>query len=108
MLQAPQQQRGSRLPLWQGLHRGARHLQPRRQAAVLDRALRQPGVGAAIVFGMSGNTRIRIRHPNWEAIGFTPVDDAESWRDRLAAEGVDVDGKPQWPLHGGAYEAKDH
>jgi uronate dehydrogenase len=83
-------------------------LSPRDAVGLFDRALRQPGVGAAIVFGMSGNTRIRIRHPNWEAIGFTPVDDAESWRDRLAAEGVDVDGKPQWPLHGGAYEAKDH
>jgi hypothetical protein len=73
---------------------------------MFDRALRQPDVGAAIVFGMSGNTRIRIAHPNWEAIGFTPRDNAEDWRDRLAAEGVDVDGDLEWKRHGGIYEGK--
>ena len=66
------------------------------------------GIGAAIVFGMSNNRRIRIAHPNWEAVGFRPQDDAEDWRDRLAAEGVDVDGPLQWSRHGGAYEARDH
>jgi hypothetical protein len=65
-------------------------------------------VGAAIVWGMSRNTRIRIKDPNWGAVGFTPVDDAETWLDRLKAEGVDVDGPLQWKLHGGMYEAKDH
>ncbi|MBL8702669.1 MAG: NAD(P)-dependent oxidoreductase [Alphaproteobacteria bacterium] len=83
-------------------------LSPRDTVELVDRALKQPGVGAAIVFGMSNNTRIRIRQPNWEAIGYRPADDAEAWRDRLKADGVDVDGPPQWKLHGGAYEAKDH
>ncbi len=81
---------------------------PRDAVELFDRALKQPGVGAAIVFGMSNNGRIRIAHPNWEAIGYRPVDDAESWLDRLRAEGVDVDGPPEWSRHGGAYEAKDH
>lgn len=83
-------------------------LSPRDAVELFDRALRQPGVGAAIVFGLSNNGRIRIAHPNWEAIGYRPVDDAESWLDRLRAEGVDVDGPPEWSRHGGAYEAKDH
>jgi uronate dehydrogenase len=75
---------------------------------LVDRSLRQPDVGAAIVFGMSRNTRIRIAHPNWEAVRFAPVDDAETWIDTLRGEGVDVDGPLQWKLHGGMYEAKDH
>jgi uronate dehydrogenase len=75
---------------------------------LVDRALKQPDVGAAIVFGMSRNTRIRIAHPNWEAVRFAPVDDAETWVDTLKGEGVDVDGPLQWKLHGGMYEAKDH
>ena len=79
---------------------------PRDAVEMFDRALKQPDVGAAIVFGMSGNTRIRIAHPNWEAIGFTPADNAETWRDRLAAEGVDVDGDLEWKRHGGIYEGK--
>ena len=83
-------------------------LSPRDAVELVDRSLRQPGVGAAIVFGMSNNRRIRIAHPNWEAVGFRPQDDAEDWRDRLAAEGVDVDGPLQWSRHGGAYEARDH
>jgi uronate dehydrogenase len=81
---------------------------PRDAVELVDRSLKQPGVGAAIVFGMSNNRRIRIAHPNWEAVGFLPQDDAEDWRDRLAAEGVDVDGPLQWSRHGGAYEARDH
>jgi uronate dehydrogenase len=75
---------------------------------LVDRSLKQPKVEAAIVFGMSGNKRIRIKHPNWEAVGFTPRDDAETWVDKLKAEGVDVDGKPQWKLHGGMYEPKEY
>ncbi|MFN7195431.1 MAG: NAD-dependent epimerase/dehydratase family protein [bacterium] len=38
---------------------------PRDAVELVDRALRQPAVGAAIVFGMSNNTRIRIARPNW-------------------------------------------
>jgi uronate dehydrogenase len=79
-------------------------LSPRDTVDLVDRALRQPAVGAAIVFGMSNNRRIRIRQPNWEAIGYRPVDDAETWRDRLAGAGVDVDGVPEWRRHGGMYE----
>ena len=58
----------------------------------------------AIVFGMSNNKRLKIKHPNWEAIGFKPTDDAETWLDQLKSEGVDVDGPPEWKLHGGMYE----
>jgi hypothetical protein len=57
---------------------------------------------------MSNNTRIRIARPNWEAVGFKPQDDAETWRERLAAEGVDVDGDLEWKRHGGMYEGKDY
>lgn len=83
-------------------------LSPRDTVELVDRALRQPDVGAAIVWGMSNNRRIRIADPNWSAIGFKPVDDAETFVDRLKADGVAVDGPPEWKLHGGAYEAKDH
>jgi hypothetical protein len=57
---------------------------------------------------MSNNTRIRIARPNWEAVGFKPQDDAETWRDQLASEGVDVDGELEWKRHGGIYEGKDY
>jgi uronate dehydrogenase len=83
-------------------------LSPRDAVELVDRALRQPGVGAAIVFGMSNNKRIRIAGPNWQAIGYRPVDDAERFAAELRAAGVDVDGAPEWTRHGGAYEAKDH
>lgn len=75
---------------------------------LFDRALKQPEVGAAIVFGMSNNTRIRIAHPNWEAIGFRPKDDAETWVDQLKRDGVDVDGPLEWKLHGGMYEPPEY
>jgi len=77
---------------------------PRDTVELVDRALKQPKVGAAIVFGMSNNTRIRIKHPNWEAIGFTPIDNAETWLDTLKSEGVPVEGPLEWKLHGGMYE----
>ena len=75
---------------------------------LFDRGLKQAKVGAAIVFGMSNNKRLRIRHPNWEAIGFSPTDDAETWLDRLEAEGVPVDGPLEWRLHGGMYEPPEY
>ncbi len=71
---------------------------------LFDRALKQPEIGAAIVFGMSNNKRLKIKHPNWEAIGFKPTDDAETWLDQLKSEGVDVEGPLEWKLHGGMYE----
>jgi len=83
-------------------------LSPRDAVELFDRALKQPQVGAAVVFGMSNNRRIRIDQPNWGAIGFTPADDAEAWLDRLKAEGVEVEGPPAWTRHGGSYEAPDY
>jgi uronate dehydrogenase len=81
-------------------------LSPRDAVALFDRALRQPGVGAAIVVGMSRNARLAVGDPNWGAIGYAPVDDAEAHAGRLRAAGVAVDGPPEWRLHGGMYEPK--
>ena len=64
--------------------------------------------GAAIVFGFSNNKRLKIKHPNWEAIGYKPTDDAETWHEQLKSEGVDVDGPLEWKLHGGMYEPKEY
>lgn len=75
---------------------------------LFDRALKQPEVGHTIVFGMSNNKRLKIKHPNWEAIGFKPTDDAESWVEQLKKEGVDVDGPLEWKLHGGMYEPPEY
>jgi len=75
---------------------------------LFDRALKQPNVGAAIVFGFSNNKRLKIKHPNWEAIGYKPTDDAETWHEQLKSEGVDVDGPLEWKLHGGMYEPKEY
>ena len=75
---------------------------------LFDRALKQPEVGHTIVFCMSNNKRLKIKHPNWEAIGFKPTDDAETWLDQLKSEGVDVDGPLEWKLHGGMYEPKEY
>jgi len=74
---------------------------------IFDRGLRQPSVGATVVFGISGNTRRRILDPNWHKIGFTPKDDAENWVEKLRTEGVDVD-RPEWQRHGGMFERPEY
>ena len=83
-------------------------LSPRDTVELVDRALKQRQVGAAIVFGMSNNTRIRIKQPNWDAIGYRPIDDAETWLERLKAEGVAADGPLQWKIHGGMYTPREY
>jgi uronate dehydrogenase len=83
-------------------------LSPRDAVELFDRALKQPGVGAAIVVGMSRNARLAVGDPNWAAIGYAPVDDAESHAARLRAAGVAVDGPPEWRLHGGMYEPPEY
>ena len=83
-------------------------LSPRDAVALFDRALKQRHVGAAIVVGLSRNARLAVGDPNWSAIGYAPLDDAEDWVDRLRAEGVAVDGPPEWTRHGGMYEAKEY
>jgi uronate dehydrogenase len=83
-------------------------LSPADGVALFDCALTQGDIGAAIVVGMSGNRRIRIAQPNWQAIGYVPRDDAEDWVGQLQQEGVAVDGPLDWTRHGGPYEAPDH
>lgn len=78
-------------------------LSPADMVRLADRALHQQAVGCRVVLGFSANTRLRVRDPGWAAIGYAPEDDAERHRERLRQAGVDVDGPPEWPIHGGDY-----
>ena len=77
-------------------------LSPRDVAQLVDLSLRHPEPGCLVVNGYSGNTRIRTFDPNWTFLGYTPLDNAEDHADLLREMGVDVDGAPEWPKHGGA------
>jgi hypothetical protein len=55
-----------------------------------------------VVNGYSANTRLKTSDAGWSFLGYAPTDDAETHREALRAKGVDVDGKWEWPEHGGS------
>lgn len=78
-------------------------LSPRDVAQLVDLALRDPDPGCLVINGYSGNTRLKVRDPNWARLGYTPLDNAEDHVALLRAQGVDVDGPWEWPEHGGSH-----
>jgi uronate dehydrogenase len=78
-------------------------LSPGDVARLVDASLRHPDPGCLIVNGYSANTRIKTHDPNWEFLGYKPLDNAEDHVEMLRAKGVDVDGPWEWPEHGGQH-----
>jgi uronate dehydrogenase len=78
-------------------------LSPGDVARLVDASLRHPDPGCLVVNGYSANTRIRTFDPNWEFLGYRPLDNAENHRETLRGKGVDVDGPWEWPEHGGSH-----
>jgi uronate dehydrogenase len=61
--------------------------------------------GVHSVWGISRNARRNHDDASWEAIGYVPQDDAESFVPKLCLQGVDVDDGSEWPSLGGAVAA---
>ncbi|MCW3473237.1 NAD-dependent epimerase/dehydratase family protein [Limobrevibacterium gyesilva] len=78
-------------------------LSPRDVVQLVERSLRHPDPGCLVANGYSANTRIKVRDPNWDFLGYRPVDNAEDHVEMLRGMGVDVDGAWEWPEHGGAF-----
>ncbi|MFO1028185.1 MAG: NAD(P)-dependent oxidoreductase [Acetobacteraceae bacterium] len=82
-------------------------LSPGDVARLVDASLRHPDPGCLIVNGYSANTRLKTHDPNWDFLGYKPLDNAEDYRDTLRAAGIDVDSPDreewEWPEHGGSH-----
>jgi uronate dehydrogenase len=82
-------------------------LSPADVAQLVDLSLRHPDPGCLVVNGYSANTRLKTHDPNWAFLGYTPRDNAEDYREKLRAQGVDVDAPDrdawEWPEHGGSH-----
>jgi uronate dehydrogenase len=78
-------------------------LSPRDVVQLVDRTLRHPDPGCLVINAYSGNARLKVRDPNWDFLGYRPMDNAEDHREMLRAQGVDVDGPWEWPEHGGSF-----
>ena len=82
-------------------------LSPADMLRITEAALRHPNPGALVVNAYSNNTRLKVARENWDFLGYTPRDDAETHRDLLRAQGFDVDSpdRGHWEHlhHGGSY-----
>lgn len=82
-------------------------LSPRDAAHLVDVSLRHPDPGCLLVNGYSNNTRLKTFDPSWATLGYRPQDNAEDYREKLRAAGVDVDAADreewEWPEHGGSF-----
>jgi uronate dehydrogenase len=67
-------------------------------------ALTAPGVGFAVVYGISANTRAWWDLAPARALGYLSVDDAEEYADRIAGADDDPDrSDPEWARLGGPF-----
>ena len=82
-------------------------LSPGDMTRLAEASLLHPNPGALVVNGYSNNTRLKAARENWDFLGYTPQDDAETHRAMLRAQGFDVDspdrGIWEFPHHGGSF-----
>ena len=82
-------------------------LSPADMTRLAEASLVHPDPGALVVNGYSNNTRLKVARENWEFLGYSPQDDAETHRDMLRARGFDVDSPDRgiWEFnqHGGSH-----
>jgi len=71
---------------------------------LLAAALTAPGVGFAVVYGISANTRAWWDLAPARALGYLSVDDAEEYADRIPGAAADPDrSDPEWARLGGPF-----
>ena len=71
---------------------------------LLAAALTAPGVGFAVVYGISANTRAWWDLAPARALGYLSVDDAEEYADRIPGAGAEPDrSDPEWARVGGPF-----
>jgi uronate dehydrogenase len=71
---------------------------------LLAAALTAPGVGFAVVYGISANTRAWWDLAPARALGYLSVDDAEEYADRVPGADADPDrSDPEWARLGGPF-----
>jgi uronate dehydrogenase len=71
---------------------------------LLAAALTAPGVGFAVVYGISANTRAWWDLAPARALGYLSVDDAEEYADRIPDADADPDrSDPEWARLGGPF-----
>ena len=71
---------------------------------LLAAALTAPGVGFAVVYGTSANTRAWLDLAPARALGYLSVDDAEEYADRIPGAHADPDrSDPEWVRLGGSF-----
>lgn len=78
-------------------------LSPGDVARLVDCSLCYQDPDCLIVNGYLNNTRIKTHDPNWAFLGYRPHDNAAEHVEMLRAQGVDVDGRWEWPEHGGSH-----
>ena len=86
-------------------HLGA-WLSPRDGVELVRCCLEAPGLGYAIVFGVSANTRAWVRNEDLAWLGWKPRDDAEAYAAELAR--LPDEAEPAGRLDGGPYVARPH
>lgn len=79
-------------------------LSPRDAVGLVRAALTAPDSGFVIAYGASGNTRRWWDLSSAEALGYQPLDDAETYADALDAASVDPDS-PFERVQGGTFAA---
>lgn len=75
-------------------------------AHLVDCCLRWTEPGFQVIWGVSGNTRVRKNDPAAARIGYAPQDDAEEWLARLRAAGINIALVSEWPRLGGEKAAE--
>ncbi len=79
-------------------------LSPRDITQLVDLALQHPNPGALVIQAYSGNTRLKITDPNWQTLGYTPLDNAENHLEHLHTLGINTTTPPwEHPHHGGTF-----
>jgi len=99
---------GSALPEPRSPRHLSTWLSPTDTVGLVDAALTAPDPGFAVVWGVSANTRGWWDLTSARALGYDPVDDAESWAPAItAAHGEPTPGTVEFDRVGGEYAGPD-
>ena len=82
-------------------------ISPRDMVALTRACLDAPGLGYAVVYGLSGNTRNFADDSAALALGYAPQDNAEEYRSEIVPDGFDLAQLERAPI-GGAFTARDY
>lgn len=78
-------------------------LSPADMVQLTERSLLHTDPGALVVNAYSANTHLKVARTGWDFLGYAPADNAETYREMLRAQGIDVDGPWEFSHHGGSF-----